>query len=276
MLRASTLATFDSRGVAVPLFPNIVNFGLDRFDHVAAAIDALPREDAEWAKVPVLVNEPSYLAFLTRLTGASEPTIVGYLNDFRDDAAFAAEMAAGLADLDHLAAAGDLRFHAITLYVVVRALRPERMVETGVAHGKSSSFALLGMDHNGAGSLCSIDLPPDGNLADGSLTSMSGRPTGWLVPERLRTRWELLLGDSLELLPGVLAAAPADLFFHDSLHTFEHTTTEIELALAAARGPITVLVDNIDMGSGFAFAEVLQARRLVGYGYRDFGGALVP
>ena len=182
-------------------------------------------------------------------------------------------MSPGLAELDTVAAPGDLRFHAITLYVVVRALRPGLMVETGVAHGKSSAFVLLGMDHNAIGELISIDLPPDGNLADGSLTSMAGRPTGWLVPERLRARWDLRLGDSLELLPEALAGNSPDIFFHDSLHTFEHTTAELQLALHAATGPLTVLVDNIDMGSGYAFAELLGQRRTVGYAYRDFGGA---
>ena len=121
---AHTLPTYDSRGIPVPLFPWIVNYGLDRFDYVASAIDALPGESTEWAKIPVLVNEPSYLTFLSELTGRSKSTIVAFLNDFADDRSFIGAFGPALAEVQSLPAAGDLRFHAITLYVIVRSARP--------------------------------------------------------------------------------------------------------------------------------------------------------
>lgn len=274
---AHTLPTYDSRGIPVPLFPWIVNYGLDRFDYVASAIDALPGESTEWAKIPVLVNEPSYLTFLSELTGRSKSTIVAFLNDFADDRSFIGAFGPALAEVQSLPAAGDLRFHAITLYVIVRSARPTLMIETGVAHGKSSAFILLGMEHNGSGSLVLVDLPPDGALADGSLTTMHGRPTGWLVPEYLRHRWTLRLGDSVDLLPALLAeTGQPDVFLHDSLHTIEHTRAEIEAVLASASEPLMLLADNIDMGSGYALAATLKSRRVVGHAFRDFGGALLP
>jgi len=268
---------FDCRGVSVPLFPWIMNLGLDRFEHVAKAIDALPPAGAEWSKIPILVNEPSYIRFLAILASCDEAHVVSILNDFRDDRTFEVEMTNGLDEIERISAPGDLRFHAISLYVLVRALRPAWVIETGVAHGKSSSFVLAALDHNRAGRLVSIDLPPDGHLADGSQTSLSGRQPGWLVPERLRSHWDLLLGDSLAILPSALDMTMPDgpdIFLHDSLHTYNHTASELEMALGVAKSrERTVLVDNLDMGSGYAFADLCSSRRTLGVAYRDFGGA---
>ena len=45
------------------------------------------------------------------------------------------------------------------LYAIFRHLRPQVAVETGVANGFSTAFALLALDHNGEGHLHSVDLP---------------------------------------------------------------------------------------------------------------------
>ena len=51
------------------------------------------------------------------------------------------------------------------LYVVVRALKPDVVVETGVGSGVSSTFILSAIGHSGAGRLYSVDLPsPDQRL----------------------------------------------------------------------------------------------------------------
>ena len=52
----------------------------------------------------------------------------------------------------------DLRFHAITLYILVRAIKPKLFIETGISAGKSSALILLALNHNKFG-LISIDLP---------------------------------------------------------------------------------------------------------------------
>jgi hypothetical protein len=48
----------------------------------------------------------------------------------------------------------------LMLYAIVRAYKPDIVVETGVARGASSSFILCAMHENGKGHLYSIDLPP--------------------------------------------------------------------------------------------------------------------
>ena len=59
-----------------------------------------------------------------------------------------------------------------------------------------------------------------------------GRASGWAVPDELRTRWKLYLGDARELLPAVLGALEqVDVFLHDSDHSYDHMTFELEQAL---------------------------------------------
>lgn len=116
---------------------------------------------------------------------------------------------------------------AAELYVVVRALKPAVTVETGVASGVSSAHILRALSANGTGTLYSIDLP----RATGTQLPR-GRSPGWLVPDALRRRWKLSLGDSRTLLPHLLATLDrVDLFFHDSDHSYDNMYFELEQAL---------------------------------------------
>ncbi|PYV14564.1 MAG: hypothetical protein DMG21_17745 [Acidobacteria bacterium] len=109
-------------------------------------------------------------------------------------------------------------------YAAVRALRPETVVETGVASGVSSAYLLLALQRNQKGVLHSVEVGDSSYLPP-------GQQTGWLVPEWLRTRWRLHIGDAAELLPGLLQGiGPVDMFIHDSSHTYEQMKFEFELA----------------------------------------------
>jgi predicted O-methyltransferase YrrM len=109
-----------------------------------------------------------------------------------------------------------------SLYHLVRALRPRLVVETGVCYGASSAYILEALEANGKGRLYSIDL---GNTNDEP-------PNDFFVPSRLRSRWNLCLGDAKKLLPPLLTQlGEIDLFHHDSLHTYEHMMWEYETAL---------------------------------------------
>jgi hypothetical protein len=89
---------------------------------------------------------------------------------------------------------------ALLTYSVVRSLRPDVVVETGVASGISSAFIGAALLENEHGRLVSIDLPPaPTRLADGAHYDWSGRGVGWAMPDRIRDRlgdrWELVLED---------------------------------------------------------------------------------
>ena len=122
------------------------------------------------------------------------------------------------------------------LYLIVRLQRPAVMVETGVFDGISSSIILQAMEDNGTGSLISIDLPAHQPIA-GSTDAMKesrlpdGCDPGWVIPQYLRHRHRLELGDSRKILPEILQKQSAiDIFLHDSLHTAEHMRFEYETA----------------------------------------------
>ena len=116
---------------------------------------------------------------------------------------------------------------AAELYAVVRAMKPGVIVETGVASGLSSAHILRALAANGAGTLHSIDLP---NVQQGSVLP-EGRTSGWIVPDSLRGRWKLHIGDTRELLPGLLGTlGRVDIFLHDSDHSYEAMSFEFEQA----------------------------------------------
>lgn len=136
------------------------------------------------------------------------------------------------------------------LYLMVRALRPQHVVETGVSSGVSSAFALLGLRRNGEGELHSIDMPIQQARArlardEPPVCVPPGASSGWAVPDELRASWDLRLGPSQELLPRLVRGLPRiDLFLHDSFHSPKHLTFELETVRRRLRPGSLVLADN--------------------------------
>lgn len=137
------------------------------------------------------------------------------------------------------------------IYVIVRILRPGIVVETGVAAGISSAYILKALHRNGRGILFSIELSiPLQPTRD--LWIPEGREIGYAIPENLKTRWKLILGDSKEKLPELLNALNTlDLFLHDSLHTYEHMTFEYKTAWKVLRKNGILLSDDVNLNKAF-------------------------
>ena len=133
------------------------------------------------------------------------------------------------------------------LYLLVRTLRPDFVVETGVDQGVSSYFILEALCKNGHGRLLSIDI--------GGKTR-SGNPVGWLVPGDMRDRWTLILQPSQVALPQI--EEEPDLFLHDSLHTFHHMMLEFEWAARRLRQGGILVSD--DIGDNEAFRLFIASR----------------
>jgi predicted O-methyltransferase YrrM len=129
------------------------------------------------------------------------------------------------------------------LYLAVRALAPAIAVETGPFNGASTAFILAALERNARGRLVSFDLE-DAVDALGVPLPPGRRPT-WLVPDDLRPRLELVLGDARSTLAPRLRAIDAiDFFFHDSLHTFRHMWFEYRVAWRHLRGGGLLLTDD--------------------------------
>lgn len=118
------------------------------------------------------------------------------------------------------------------LYVSVRVARPDAVVETGTFNGTFATFILLALRDNERGRLVSLDLPavrPIRHAIDYPLPA--GRESGWIVPDELRDRLEIVLGDARRtLLPTLERLGAIDMFLHDSLHTTRHMLFEFRHA----------------------------------------------
>jgi Methyltransferase domain len=161
------------------------------------------------------------------------------------------------------------------VYLLVRLARPAVFCETGVFDGKSSAIILQALEDNGSGMLVSVDLPARATIENStermiSSTLPPARDPGWAIPERLRHRQRLLLGDASELLPEFFAEFPAvDVFMHDSLHTYEHMSFEYSLAWQHLRAGGFLLSDDIFVAS--AFHDFCRARDLTYVAVGGFG-----
>jgi hypothetical protein len=129
-------------------------------------------------------------------------------------------------------------------WCVTRHVRPDKVVETGVARGITSRFILEALTAIGEGHLWSIDLPPPGRPdLDGLI--------GAAVPDPLRGRWSYVKGSSRRRLPALLSSLEEiDLFIHDSRHSERNLLYELERARAALRPGGFLIADDVDLNCG--------------------------
>lgn len=162
---------------------------------------------------------------------------------------------------------------AIDLYALLRKARPRVMVETGVCNGFSSSFILAALERNGDGHLYSIDLPEvageryeSGSFWEGKLGAVipRGERPGWIIPDRLRSRWRLTLGRSQEELPPLLnELGTIDVFMHDSEHSLECMSFEFGTAFPALRQGGLLVADDFNWNRAFEEFAARHERRII-------------
>lgn len=147
------------------------------------------------------------------------------------------------------------------LYLILRLLKPKFVFETGVASGASSAYILSALHDNEYGTLYSIDLPPD-NLPEGEMS-------GFVVPQLLRERWSLHIGNSKTLLEPLLEEIrEIDCFIHDSLHTYEHMMWEFRTAWEYIR-PGGLFLSH-DVGANEAFFDFMKEKGIPWKCYRVY------
>ena len=207
-----------------------------------------------------MVRNPSYTAralyreltraderFLSGITGIVPGRIRSFLDEPIQTEPFAARLRAAESVFNsaEIRSADLYAKKVLVQYATVRALTPEVVVETGVASGVSSSYLLLALQQNGRGILHSIELGDSRYLP-------SGKPPGWIVPEWLKARWDLRIGDSRVLLPQLLQEiGEIDIFIHDSLHTYEQMLWEYRAAYPSIRPGGLLLSDDAAWNSAF-------------------------
>jgi Methyltransferase domain len=170
-----------------------------------------------------------------------------------------------LGSVGPLPSAGAL-MQAPLLYVLVRALRPKRLIETGISSGYSARLILEAIERNGDGHLTSIGIDVFGRTPQpGEAASpLETRRIGWLVPDRLKGAWTLRVGTSEEHLPELVAGGRRDLdvFLHDSLH--QYATMRWEYATAFPALSDGALLASHDIHANAAWPEFVREHRLGG------------
>jgi predicted O-methyltransferase YrrM len=112
---------------------------------------------------------------------------------------------------------------------MIRALRPQHVVETGVDKGLGTCVIAAALLRNGSGRVTSLDINPEaGYLA-------KGEPWSKVV--------DLVIGDSLASI-GALDR-PVDLFLHDSDHHTKHERREFTAVEPHLAPGALLLTDNV-------------------------------
>jgi hypothetical protein len=225
-------------------------------------------------------------------TGLAAAETGPYLREIEDDLDFLDEIRSKLMQwtpyrpraVDFMMAgrSGSVFFNEVSLYTLVRALKPRVVIETGGTPGKSTAFILRAMARNQLGALYTIDLPPPPRAEDRLARREiyhEARPaavgSNWIVPDALRQRHTLLLGKSQDLLPGLLETLDrVDLFLHDSDHSYENMCWEFETAWPKVRpGGLLVSDDVLANTSFFDFCrrEGLQHAHVFNLGVARLG-----
>lgn len=139
--------------------------------------------------------------------------------------------------------------HGALLYVLVRALRPRQVVETGVRPGYSTAWILGGLDANGEGELSSLGPGPTTGRAPG----VENVAVGQFVPPSLRSRWTLVLGNTEDRLRSILSGkSGVDLFLYDNGPVATRARFELRSAWEALAERGVLLAHHVDANSAWA------------------------
>lgn len=206
------------------------------------------------------VPEDDFVRFLSVPGAGPSDRLAAIRGELASNTAFHEELKAKL-KLHEDGYGGQMTREAPAIYSLVRLLKPRVIVETGVADGATSAHILRALEDNGEGRLYSIDLP--------HYLLPAGKGPGWAVPEELRKRWDLRVGDAKTLLPPLLEElGEIDLFLHDSLHTYEHMLFEFRAAWPRIK-PGGLLLSH-DVGQNWAFFDFIDEAGLKWKDWRVF------
>jgi hypothetical protein len=204
------------------------------------------------------VSEREFVEFLAKKWNCSSGDVYAAYQDYENNIALWEEIKEKLAI--YPGAYGlQMTKELPALYLLTRLIKPDCIVETGVASGASSAYILRALHDNRSGQLYSIDLPPD--------NFPKGKTSGWLVPQYLKSRWTLHIGDSKDLLEPLLSdLGQIDCFIHDSLHIYDHMLWEFRTAWSYLRSRSLFL--SHDVGANDAFFDFMNEKGIPWKYYR--------
>ena len=130
------------------------------------------------------------------------------------------------------------------LYALCKIVKPDLVVETGVAYGISSAYILQALAENDKGTLYSIDnvFKPWESL----------EMIGNAIPSKIQDRWKLIIGTSSEKFDDLFQSLEkVDIFLHDSLHTYKNMLLEFQTAWPFIKNSGFLLSDDVIDNNAF-------------------------
>jgi predicted O-methyltransferase YrrM len=145
------------------------------------------------------------------------------------------------------------------LYLICRVIKPKVVVETGVKSGFSSAFILKALEDNSYGRLYSIE------KRDKIRVTPQEKDIGWAIPNSLRNKWQLIIGSSGDKLQPLLDNLKSiDVFFHDSLHTYENMLFEYHTAWPYIKKDGFLMSDDVNFNDAFTeFVKETHSENLI-------------
>ncbi len=137
---------------------------------------------------------------------------------------------------------------------LVKALKPDVMIEFGTAFGVSGMYFLAGMEENEKGKLLTFEPNrPWAEIARGNL-------------EKISDRFHATIGTFEDEIDSVLGdGEQIDLAFIDGIHTEEFVRPQLELVVARAKSGSVLILDDISFGDCMIkyWNEVAQDDRFI-------------
>ena len=198
----------------------------------------------------MLLLRQAALDRITNLTGASAADLVRYRRELKESdlCETLVQRGAGLAFTQELP-------QGALLYLLVRAARPTRVLETGVRPGYSTAWILAALEANGNGALTSLGPGPTAGRQRG----VHDYGVGQLVPPALRSRWTLALGNTEDRLRELLQALrPIDLFFSDNGPDADRTRLELRSAWEVLAPSGLLIAHHVDANPAWSDFCALQ------------------
>lgn len=198
-----------------------------------------------------IANVDAVLSAIAETTGVAQDTLASFAAETQTDPELGDRLASRLRwrfDVKRRPAAGC----RLAWYVLVRAMHPTLVIETGIHHGFGSLVLLRALERNRA------------EGAPGQLLSFDSSPhAGWMVEPSRYPDWRHIVGLTHETLEPAIAGRQVGALFHDTHHSDEVARMEFGAALRNSASEL-LLVD----GSGGQHPTLGQLADEFGGAYR--------
>ncbi|MEA2373687.1 MAG: hypothetical protein QOD53_150 [Thermoleophilaceae bacterium] len=194
-----------------------------------------------------LANEPDLAAFLDRVFGIGEQRAMDLIDEARNDEVLAGRLLAATRGRWWTKTSPPFG-RRLGWYAIIRLVKPELVVETGIHDGLGSLILVRALERNAEEGV-------HGRLVGFDIYERAG----WIVGEHPLYR-RVIEPTQAALARELDAGPPLGVFIHDSMHTYEHERFELETA-ADRLAPGGVLISD-NAHTSTALKDVCDERGL--------------